>query len=84
MRNPEQQKIFHLLVFLLFFSNFNLMLRRNENEKSLQARGLCKNLGICQIPTLIFDKQEKQKKAQARLDIFALSTRMIICIFMCF
>ena len=45
---------------------------------------LCKNLGICQIPTLIFDKQEKQKKAQARLDICALSTRMIICIFMCF
>ena len=30
---------------------------------------MCKNLGICQIPTLIFDKQEKQKKAQARLDI---------------
>ena len=23
-----------------FLSNFNLMLRRNENEKSLQARGL--------------------------------------------
>ena len=40
MRNPEQQKSFHLSVFLLFLSNFNLMLRRNENEKSLQARGL--------------------------------------------
>ena len=54
------------------------------NIYNAQCEVLCKNLGICQIPTLIFDKQEKQKKAQARLDICALSTRMIICIFMCF
>ena len=66
-------------------SNFNLMLRRKEHEKSIQARDLVlvwlrRNLGICQIPTLIF-KQKKLRECvlidySMRRIAYAQSTRI--------